>query len=262
MAESFYERVDADRVRSTVATRGPWSPDHQHAGPPAALLGGALDDALGEVLPSGRVTRITFEVLRPVPIAELTVEARVLRHGRRVALAEGALHDADGPGLLARAWRLREADVDLAPDRGPTMPPIAEGVPAAFFELPWDVGYHTSIELRTTRGDFTEPGDAAVWFRSLLDVTDDAPITPLQRVLVAADSGNGISARFDPSAWLFVNTDLNVHLREHPADEWVGLDAATRWGPDGIGLATSVLHGSQGTIGTASQGLLVEPQPG
>lgn len=259
MVRSFFERVDDDRVRSTEATRGPWSPDHQHAGPPAALLGGALDDALAEVLPAGRVTRITFEVLRPVPIADLTVEARVLRPGRRVALAEGALHDGAGPVLLARAWRLREADVDLAPDREATMPAMAEGVPASFFELPWDVGYHTSIELRTTRGDFTQSGDAAVWFRSLLDVTDDAPITPLQRVLVAADSGNGISARFDPAQWLFVNTDLNVHLREHPADEWVGLDAGTRWGPDGIGLATSTLHGAQGAIGVASQGLLVEP---
>ena len=256
MADAFYERLDQDRFRSTVATRGPWSAAHQHAGPPAALLGGAL----AAVLDGGRVTRITFEVLRPVPITQLEVAVEVRRPGRRVAFAEGTLADDDGPVLLARAWRLREADVGLPADRESSMPPVDEARPASFFDLPWDEGYHTSIDLRTTRGDFREPGDAAVWFRSRLDVTDDAPITPLQRVLVAADSGNGISARMDPAQWLFVNTDLNVHLREHPQGDWVGLDARTRWGSDGIGLATSVIHGGQGEIGVGSQGLLVEPQ--
>lgn len=256
MPDVFYERLAEDRYRSTAATRGPWSAEHQHAGPPASLLGGAMADALGD----GRLTRVTFEVLRPVPITDLTVEVVVRRPGRRVAMAEGMLSDADGPVLLARAWRMREQDVGLAPDRESTMPPVDEARPADFFDLPWDEGYHTSIDLRTCRGDFKEPGDAAVWFRSRLDVTDDAPITPLQRVLVAADSGNGISARMDPAAWLFVNTDLNVHLRDYPEGEWVGLDAATRWGTDGIGLATTVLHGGQGAIGVGSQGLLVEPQ--
>lgn len=256
MPEAFYERVDHDRFRSTAATRGPWSPDHQHAGPPAALLGGALAEALD----GGRITRVTFEVLRPVPITDLEVTAEVRRPGRRVAFAEGALADDDGPVLLARAWRMREADVDLPADRESSMPSVEEARPASFFDLPWDEGYHTAIDLRTSRGDFKEPGDAAVWFRSRLDVTDDTPITPLQRVLVAADSGNGISARMDPTTWLFVNTDLNVHLREHPQGEWVGLDARTRFGTDGIGLATSVIHAEQGAIGVGSQGLIVEPQ--
>jgi hypothetical protein len=256
--DTFYRRTDVDRYDSTAATRGPWSADHQHAGPPAALLGGALEDVLGD----GRVTRLTFEVLRPVRLTPLRVEAEVVRPGRKVALAQGALHDEDGPVLLARAWRLREADVELPPDAGASMPPLADATPSDFFDIPWDEGYHTSIELRTTRGDFKEPGDAAVWFRSRLDITDAATISPLQRVLVAADSGNGISARFDPTRWLFVNVELSVHLRDHPATAWVGLDAMTRWGPDGIGLATSTLHGEQGAIGVAAQSLLVEPRDG
>lgn len=256
MPDAFYERLDEVRFRSTVATRGPWSPEHQHAGPPAALLGGALAEALA----GGRITRVTFEVLRPVAITELTVQVDVVRPGRRVALAQGSLADADGPVLLARAWRLREEDVGLAPDRESTMPAVDDATPADFFDLPWDEGYHTAIDLRTCRGDFKDSGDAAVWFRSRLDVTDDAPITPLQRVLVAADSGNGISARMDPTEWLFINTDLNVHLREHPEGAWVGLDARTRFGGGGIGLATSIIHAHQGAIGVGSQGLLVEPQ--
>ena len=253
---AYYERLDEGRYRATPATRGPWSPDHQHAGPPAALLGGAV----AAELTIGRVTRCTFEVLRPVPIADLTVTTRLDRPGRRVAMASGTLADDDGPVLLTRAWAVRQRDVDLAPDDEATMADVAEASPASFFPVPWDEGYHTSMDLRTVRGDFTEPGDAAVWFRCLVDVTDDAPITPLQRVLAAADSGNGIGARMDPAEWLFINPDLNVHLRDHPDDEWVGLDAHTAFGPDGIGLATSTIHGRQGAIGVGSQGLLVEPR--
>lgn len=256
MRTAYYERLDEGHYRSTQLTRGPWSPDHQHAGPPAALLGGAV----AEQLPIGRVTRITFEVLRPVAVTDVTVTTRLDRPGRRVAMASGALHDDDGPVLLARAWAVREAEIDLAVDHETTMADVTDAAPATYFDVAWDEGYHASMELRTVRGDINEAGDAAVWLRCLVDITDDAPITPLQRVLAAADSGNGVSARFAPREWLFVNTDLNVHLRDHPTGDWVGLDARTRFGPDGIGLATSTIHGEQGVIGVGSQGLLVEPR--
>ncbi len=38
MPDAFYER-DGERFLATELTRGPWDPDAQHAGPPAALLG-------------------------------------------------------------------------------------------------------------------------------------------------------------------------------------------------------------------------------
>ena len=66
MPEAFYER-DGDRYVATELTRGPWDPGAQHAGPPAALLGREI-----ELLPDAeefQVGRITFEILRPVPIA-------------------------------------------------------------------------------------------------------------------------------------------------------------------------------------------------
>src|SRR5919108_4856364 len=62
MAASFYE-LDGARLLPTELTRGPWDPDAQHAGPPAALLGRAIErigseDAGGEGPPAmvGRVT--------------------------------------------------------------------------------------------------------------------------------------------------------------------------------------------------------------
>lgn len=261
---AFFEQLDDDRWLALPATTGPWSPEHQHAGPPAALLG----TALAHGLPGGRLVRCTFEILRPVPVGVLTTSVEVLRPGRRVAMGRAVLR-ADGQDVMTvQGWRMREADVGLPPDRPgdaasvadePLAPPSA-ATPRPFFDVDWDVGYHTAMEVRFVRGGFTEPGDAAAWLRCRIPLVAGTELTPLQRLLVAADTGNGISARLSQGDWLFVNTDLTVHVRELPAGEWVGLDGRTRFGPDGIGLATATVHGAQGPIGTALQSLLVEPR--
>jgi acyl-Coa thioesterase superfamily protein len=76
-------------------------------------------------------------------------------------------------------------------------------------------------------------------------------------VLAAADSGNGVSATLDYHDHVFINTDLTVQLVREPAGEWVCLDAITRVGPDGVGLAESVLSDERGRLGSATQTLLV-----
>jgi hypothetical protein len=81
--------------------------------------------------------------------------------------------------------------------------------------------------------------------------------TPLQRVLVAADSGNGVSAALDHTRYLFVNTDLSVHLMRMPVGNWVCLEATTYPEPHGVGLADTTLWDERGRIGRAAQTLLV-----
>ena len=60
--------------------------------------------------------------------------------------------------------------------------------------------------------------------------------TALQRTLVAADSGNGVSAALDWRSFVFINCDLSVHLARPAEGEWIGLDAVTVPLPSGIGL--------------------------
>lgn len=257
MVEAFFERVDTQRYEAQEHTRGPWSEDSQHAGPPAALLGCLLQGELG-----GFLARVTFEILRPVPIAVLTARVEIARPGRRVSLAEGSLSDAEGPVLSARAWHIRTSDVDLPADvlsqaAAPVPPEQAEAKP--FFGVPWDVGYHTAMEVRFVRGGFTEPGPAFAWLRPRIPIVHGEDVTPLGRVLVAADTGNGLSASLPPREWLFVNTDLTVHLTREPDGEWVGLDASTSLEAQGTGLATSVLLDRHGPIGRGLQSLYVAP---
>ena len=73
MPEAFYER-DGDGFVATELTRGPWDPQAQHAGPPSALLGRGIERVPGDE--GFQVARVTFEILRPVPIGPVEVEAR------------------------------------------------------------------------------------------------------------------------------------------------------------------------------------------
>src|SRR6185503_18842904 len=82
LAVSFYEPLGDERFAATPYTRGPWDPAFQHAGPPAALLGRALERC--EPRDGFVIARTTFEILRPVPVADVAVTARVVRPGRSV----------------------------------------------------------------------------------------------------------------------------------------------------------------------------------
>ncbi|HET8566849.1 MAG TPA: thioesterase family protein [Solirubrobacterales bacterium] len=258
MPEAFYEH-DGDLFRATELTRGPWDPQAQHAGPPAALLGYAI-----EALPEAeqfQIGRITFEILRSIPIAPVRVEARVARPGRRVQMVEAELSGADGEVLMrVRGWRLRTAELDLPGEAlvasQPPSPP-EHGTAAEFFPTEQEHGYHSAMEVRFVAGGFLEPGPATAWLRMRQPLVGEEEPTPLQRLLVAADVGNGISAALDFRRYLFINVDLTVHLERMPEGEWIGVDAATLPRPEGVGTAESTLFDQEGRIGRALQTLLI-----
>jgi hypothetical protein len=247
--------LDGQHFVPSELTRGPWDPGAQHAGPPSALLGRAIERC--EPRDGMRVGRITFEILGPVPLAPLTVDARVARPGRSVEMLEAALAGPDGEVMRARAWRVQVGEVELdARDSPPPGPETAE--PRPFFPTGEEVGYHTAMEYRFVSGGFLEAGPATVWMRMHGALVEGEQPTPLERVLVAADSGNGVSAALDWRRFLFINTDLSVHLLRPPDGEWVCLDAVTY--VDGLGLSDTVLWDERGRIGRAAQTLLVRPR--
>ena len=270
MSSAFYVHEGGEFVSSEL-TRGPWDPNSQHAGPPAALIarelertpwagtpGREAEDVAG-VVPF--IGRITYEILRPVPLAPLRVDVEVVRPGRSVELLAATLLDRDGQALVrAAAWRLAERETPIPaglPDAARPVPALAEAEEKPFFDTGWDVGYHTAMEYRFNAGSFLELGPATVWMRMRQPLVAGEEPTPLQRVLTAADSGNGVSATLDLARYIFINVDLSVHLHRLPAGEWVCLDATTVPEPNGVGLAETALHDQDGPIGRALQTLLV-----
>jgi hypothetical protein len=113
------------------------------------------------------------------------------------------------------------------------------------------------MDVRFVAGAFLEPGPATVWLRMCEPLVAGEEPSALQRVLVAADSGNGVSATLDFTRFLFINVDLSVHLHRLPASEWVCLDAITIPEPNGVGITDIALYDERGPIGRAAQTLLV-----
>ena len=258
MPDAFYV-PDGDSFVSTEWTRGPWDARAQHAGPPAALVGRAIE----RLEPAGfQVSRFTMDILRPVPIAPLHVDVQPVRTGRRVQYVEARLLAGDVEIARASAWRIRTSTEPMpaSPDERPPFPGPNESMELPPFPVEAPQSYFAAMEWRYARGSFTEPGPAAAWMRMRMPLVDGEPIAPLSRVLAAADSGNGISAVLDFQTHLFINTDLSVHLYRMPEGEWVCIDAETRQDAKGIGVAQSVIWDEQHRLGAGAQSLLISPR--
>ncbi|MEV5542167.1 thioesterase family protein [Saccharopolyspora shandongensis] len=258
MPEAFYESRGEGCFSSTKNTAGPWSPHSQHFGPPAALLTRAL-----EAFPGGDdklLARISIEILGPVPIADLRVSADVVRPGKSVELLTASLRTEDKTVATASAWRLARSDTSsVRAGAAPAMPPVERGVE---FGRPdgWSPGYIDAMEWVSISGSLAESGPATVWVRQRIPLVVGEEPTPLQRLMAVVDSASGISTWLDPIRWLFINTELTVHVQRAPVGEWIGLDANTVIGPEGVGTALSAVHDERGQIANSSQALLVRPR--
>lgn len=258
---AFYEPLGAGRFAGTPATAGPWSPDFQHAGPVAALLGRAFERH--DPVPGTRVARVTVEILAPVPVAPLHVTTRVVRPGRRIALLEGELSHEGRTIVRARAWRIAAAPAEIEPTgHTPAPPPLPAaaqpltGWPGAHLD-----GYLSEIEWRFVHGSFAQPGPGTVWARSRIPLVTGEPDSPLVRTLVLADSVSGIGSQLDLAKWLVINTDLTVALHRDPVGEWICLRAWLHAGPHGSALAQGALADRTGEFGQALQTMLVDAHP-
>jgi hypothetical protein len=255
---AYYLPLGDGWFEATAHTVGPWGPGHQHGGPPTALLAREIERLPGPDL--ALVTRLTCEILRPIPVGRIRVGARAVRPGRNVQLAEAELTDGDGPVILARAWRMATAPTTPPPGATPPAvpgppPPEPDAEPTSA-PATWGDGYLRSIDWHFAEGGFS-PGPAVVWARQRLVLVAGEPPTPLQRLLTLADSGSGVGAVLDPVNWTFLNTELSVHLYRPPEGEWFRLDAATTVGGHGVGLASTRLSDRHGQVGTCAQSLLV-----
>lgn len=252
--------ADGDRFVPSSSARGPWSARHQHGGPPAALLARAFVRQAGAGV---QVVRLTFDFMRPVPLAPLTVTTRIIRAGAKVQRLAGAVLAEDGaPVIEATCLAMR-----VAAD-GPAVPADASAPPtppeaSAPFELPFmsgDEGYHRAIEWRLASGTWGR-GLMAVWLRPRVALIAGEPVTPLECLVVAADSASGVAAVVDPAVATFVNGDLTIALHRGPVGEWTCLDAATTGERHGIGLTQARLWDTHGLVGRSLQSLLLEPRP-
>lgn len=257
---AFYQRVlgadGEERFFATELTRGPWSNDHQHGGPPTALLARAIEARGAEMF----VVRLTCELLRPIPIAApLEVVTELLAHSRNVERIAAALVSGDEQLAVALAVRIRvqeQATPQHVDDDDTALPALEHCRPFEFPFFRHPVGYHTAMDVRAAEGEFGQ-GKFAVWMRPRPSLIESEPSTPLQRVMICADAGHGVGTALDTSRFSFVNPDTSVHLHRLPTDEWLGMRARTYSEPRGIGLCRTQLCDRHGDLGLVVQSQLI-----
>ena len=207
--------LDTNRFVASGLTRGPWHPDHQHAGPPTALVCRAIEQA-ANAHGLTHVSRLTANLLRPVPIGELEIVVAEDYVGRNAGHFSARLRAGDKEVGRFTALAQRENALDLpAGLPGHPLPELSPGPDASPDDtMPFAskrIGYADLVETRSARGKAFQ-GPCAIWFRMRHPLVDGETPSAFQRVAVAADSGNGISAILDYERYLFVNSDLSIHL--------------------------------------------------
>src|SRR5690606_32343992 len=109
---------DGDRWVPTPIATGPWSPDALHGGPATALVGRLIvEHDPGDT--DWFLSRLTVELIRPVPHAPLSVAVELRRPGTRApgpGAGRRAPHGTEG--LWARGLRLARADNGLGEGAG------------------------------------------------------------------------------------------------------------------------------------------------
>src|SRR4051794_287953 len=98
IAGSLFER-DGEAIRATELARGPWDPNALHGGATAALCAWVAERH--DPGPAQFVAKLALELLRPVPLARLHIDATTMRPGQRVQWIDVLVRDDDGRPVAA-----------------------------------------------------------------------------------------------------------------------------------------------------------------
>lgn len=259
---------DPNTYESTPLANAGWYDEGQHGGALTALIVGHVEKV--PTLTPMEVSRVTVELFRIVPLVRLTIEASVVREGKKIQVVQAEVTNESGQLLaMAIVQRLRTADRP-ALDQAETILQLPQPatIPPRDPDTAWGVGptgktmfHRNAIEFREVYGGFDTPGPGAIWLRMKTQIIAGEEPTPSQRAVVVADFCNGVSRGLDDT-WLFMNPDLTVHIGRYPAGEWVALEAVSHYSDLGRGVAAGTLWDTTGWIGRSAQTLFLETRQG
>ena len=262
----------------TIRTEGPWDATAMHGGPPSGLLARTVerfDAGDGTSAADWFVSRLTIELLRPIPIRPIRITSRLSRPGRRVQLVDASLWSLDGTVELARvtALRIRRQRNFALPTTAHTANaahddarrPMGQDDPASVGEAPkWRDGtgfYHLGADVRSVVGSFSTPGPGTIWVRLRQPLVLGEVDTPLIATATMADLTNASASSLPPGTHAHPNADLTISRLRDQTGEWMGLSGVSRISEEGIGLVVADLFDVDGVIGQSAASLVVSALP-
>lgn len=245
-AEGFF-RPDGDLLVPASFATSPWGPVLH-----GRLLGGlaarAAEQARAE-FPGLLCSRLTVDMFRSAPLAPVSVSTRQVRSGKRIMVLDVMIEQADGPVGAARmvllraseqpAGTLRPAPVWDAPI------PVRDAPP-----LPGNGRWKPAWQSWRISGADWSPVDG-VWVREIHPLVAGEPLTPLERLSMAADMVSPIS-NFSDRGLAFINADYTIYLGREPQGEHIGIQPGGHVSDRGVAAGHCVLHDLQGAVGFVS----------
>lgn len=244
--EPFFRRTDAGFEPTSIAT-GPWGPTTVHGRVVAGLLAREVEQTWGgEDL---RVARMTVDLYRMPGFAPAQVTSKAARDGHRIKVIDaeylnGEMSIGRASFSFLRKSENPEGEVWGPPDWDAPLPgeiPPPEAPPGR-------PDWRPMWETRNIMGGFGTVGRKRCWIRELHRLVDDEPLTPLQRVALAADFTSPY-ANSGSTGLQYLNTDITLYIHRYPAGEWIGFETASHHAHEGIAVAECVLYDEEGAIG-------------
>ena len=248
-------------VRPTAFTGGPWSAKHQHGGAVSALMTRALEAVPTPV--QMRLTRISLDMFRGVPLEDLRVETRIMRSGLRIQAIEARLLHGTHPVAHATGLRLRRdeslAELEARPTNEPEIAEPPSEVPpfemrSGFGEIP---GFVRACDLIPGRaqacGEVT-----TTWARLRCAVLSGEVPSATVRLAAVADFASGTGNAMDYTAYSSINPDLSIHILSEPRSDWIAIRGVTTRAADGIGQGHAIAHDLIGPVARISATMLLD----
>src|SRR5690606_1815168 len=174
VSDSYYRALGEGRYEPTIHAQGAWREDEQHMGAPSGLIAHCIERH--EPRPDMMLSRISYDILGVIDLAETRVHVETVRPGRTIELVEATLSTgaSERPVIRARAWRLQTSDTSAVAG-GAADPLVGHEDPGA---LPawressevWPGGFIAALDIR--RPVPVRPGRGAVWQRTAYPLVD------------------------------------------------------------------------------------------
>ena len=259
---------DGELLLPTHLATGPWYPGTQHGS--AMLLMAAI---AVEQIPTDRerqVTRLTVDMMSAAPLEPIQLSGVVRRGGPNVETLDVSLLTDGKECVRASAMRYRVAEVPVVErlKHSGNTPKLPAPLSFPLFQHVADKqGFHQAIEIRID----VETQPAIMWIRLKQPAVENNPVTPLQRVALAADWTYSIPAianriltgeAFDALPFFGINPDTTINLHRQPEGEWIGIQAHTTYDDFGSGTVVGQIFDESGPVGFSTQSVLIRFRKG
>lgn len=247
---------------------GPWSPNALAGGSILALMGHVLED-LPTVTPMS-LSRITVDMFRPAPRNEpIKVETSIRREGKKLQVVDIAITAGGTEYAIARALRLRNADIDGFFD--PASQPLRNEV---FPQVPPPPEYAKLMPPNSGTGfiprgiDFVRAlelvdGPNTIWMRLRVPVIEGEEVRATSLAVVPMDVVNLIGFALDTRKVTAINADVSAHINRYPVGEWIAITGNTRVdSKTGHGASMGIMSDCLGVFGHTSMAQIVDSVAG